>query len=98
MNLIPQLQKRLDRFVKQSEKNDKEYTENKKSFECYFSDRFEIDKKINGVFELQRKKIREQEFSDKQLDIWLMKIANEKKPGKLVRNIEEVRKEVNDIG
>ncbi len=70
MNLIPQLQKRLDRFVKQSQKNDKEYTDGKKSFECYFTDRFEIDKKINGVFELQRKKVREQEFSDKQLDIW----------------------------
>jgi hypothetical protein len=70
MNLIPQLQKRLDRFVKQSEKNEKEYTDNKKSFEVYFANRFEIDKKINGVFELQRKKIREKEFSDKQLDIW----------------------------
>lgn len=45
MNLIPQLKKRLDRFVKQSEKNDKEYAENKKSFEIYFKDRFEIDKK-----------------------------------------------------
>lgn len=32
MNLIPQLKKRLDRFVKQSEKNDKEYAENKKKF------------------------------------------------------------------
>jgi hypothetical protein len=70
MKLIPQLQKRLDRFIKQSEKNDKEYADNKKSFETYFADRFEIDKKINGVFELQRKKVREQEFSDAQLDIW----------------------------
>ncbi len=56
LKLIPQLQKRLDRFIKQSEKNDKEYADNKKSFEAYFTDRFEIDKKINGVFELQRKK------------------------------------------
>ena len=30
MKLIPQLQKRLDRFVKQSEKNDQEYADNKK--------------------------------------------------------------------
>lgn len=70
MNLIPQLQKRLDRFVKQSEKNDKEYADGKKSFEVYFADRFGIDRKINGVFELQKKKIREQEFSDRQLDIF----------------------------
>lgn len=68
--MIPQLKKRLDRYIKQSEKNDKEYAENKKSFEVYFADRFEIDKRINGVFELQRKKVKEKEFSDAQLDIW----------------------------
>ena len=81
MNLIPQLKKRLDRFIKQSEKNDKEYAENKKSFEAYFKDRFEIDKKINGVFELQRKKVREQEFSDKQLDIWFDENSNREEVG-----------------
>ena len=70
MNLIPQLQKRLDRFVKQSEKNDKEYADSKKSFEVYFADRYEIDRKINGVFELYKKRIREQEFSDRQLDVF----------------------------
>lgn len=81
MNLIPQLQKRLDRFIKQSEKNDKEYADNKKTFEAYFIDRFEIDKKINGVFELQKKKVREQEFSDKQLDIWFDENSDRKEVG-----------------
>jgi hypothetical protein len=81
MNLIPQLQKRLDRFVKQSEKNDKEYADNKKSFEVYFADRFEIDRKINGVFELQRKRIREQEFSDRQLDVFFDETSERQEAG-----------------
>ena len=53
----------------------------KKSFEIYFKDRFEIDKKINGVFELQRKKVREQEFSDKQLDIWFNENSDREEVG-----------------
>lgn len=81
MNLIPQLKKRLDRYLKQSEKNDKEYAEGKKSFETYFEDRFKIDKNINGVFELQRKRIREKEFSDAQLDIWFDEDSDREEAG-----------------
>ncbi|HEY5586677.1 MAG TPA: hypothetical protein VIK78_19585 [Ruminiclostridium sp.] len=53
--MIAQLQKRLDRYIKQSDKNDKEYRDSQKSYEQYFESRFEIDKNINGIFQLQKK-------------------------------------------
>ncbi len=57
--MIPQLERRLKRYVKQLEKFDKEYQDGKRMFQTYFMDRFELDKKIMSVFELGKKQIKE---------------------------------------
>jgi len=68
--MIKQLQKRLERYIKQSEKNDEQYRDGKKTLEAFYKERFSIDKKINGVFELDAKRIEEQEFTERQLNLW----------------------------
>lgn len=72
--MIPQLKKRLDTYIRQSEKNDKEYREGKIIFEKYFDKRFEIDNKINAIFELQKRNIKDKEFSDSQINVWFKDI------------------------
>jgi hypothetical protein len=68
--MIPQLEIRLKNYIKRSEKNDKKYQDKEIEFERYFEERFKIDCGIKAVYELNAKKIREQEFSDSQLNIW----------------------------
>jgi hypothetical protein len=68
--MIQQLEKRLSSYIKKSEKNDKQYEKGEIQFKKYFETRFDIDKKIKAVYDLNDKKVREQEFSESQLDIW----------------------------
>ena len=65
------LQKRLNQLIKQAEKLEKEYKNKVLSFEKYFKQRYEIDKRIARVFELDKKRISEKELNEKQVKIWL---------------------------
>jgi hypothetical protein len=69
--LIPQLQARIARYAKEYEKNDKKYSDGLIQTEDYFRNRFNIDRRIIACYELHYKHIKEQEFTDSQLDMFI---------------------------
>lgn len=68
--MIEKLRKRLDGYKKKMEKNEQEFKAGRLTFEQYFYTRFELDKKVAIVFELDKKRIRDTEFSESQLDVF----------------------------
>lgn len=69
--MIPQLKNKLKQYIRQMQNLDNDYKNGKLEFKQYFSKRFDIDKKINAVYELNEKHIKEKEFSDKQLSFFI---------------------------
>jgi len=68
--MIQQLEKRLQRYLKEHIKNDNEHEQGKMTEEEYQRKKFDIQRRIVAVYDLQKKRIKEQEFTDSQLDIW----------------------------
>lgn len=69
--MIPQLEKKLSHYIRQMKSLDKDFRQGKLEFKQYFYKRFDIDKKINAVYELNKKHIQEKEFSDNQLTFFI---------------------------
>jgi folate-dependent tRNA-U54 methylase TrmFO/GidA len=67
--MIKQLAMRLGRYKKEYDKNDKEYAEGKMTEEQFYRNRFSINRRLIATYELEQKKIYEQEFTDAQLDM-----------------------------
>jgi len=69
--MINQLVMRLGRYKKEYEKNDKEYSEGKMTEEQFYRNRFSINRRIVATYDLEQKKIKEKEFTDAQLDMFI---------------------------
>jgi len=72
------LKKRLKRYIKNSQTNEKDYELGKIEQEEYYKNRFLIDKRILAVYELDRKQFEENEFNKRQVDLWFSMIIGKK--------------------
>lgn len=62
--MISQLEKRLNRYSKEHIKNDNEHERGNIAEEEFQRKKFDIQRKIVAVYDLQKKRIKDQEFSD----------------------------------